>query len=123
MRWLVHGNVTRAAIEALVRHGHQVKTLTEAAIAATPPLEIAREAHRQQLDLITTDADLVNTPFDANFAFGRSIVFLQLTGGDVEQDDAIDRLFERYKRLSPGRLYTVTESRVKIRQLPTGTQE
>jgi hypothetical protein len=38
----------------------------------------------------------------------------------VEQDDAITRLFERYKRLTPGRLYTVTGSRVKIRQLPAG---
>jgi hypothetical protein len=45
-------------------------------------------------------------------------VFLQLEGGDVEQDDAIDRLFARYKRLSPGRMYTVTGTRVKIRQLP-----
>ena len=32
--------------------------------------------------------------------------------------DAIDRLFARYKRLSPRRLYTVTATRVKIRQLP-----
>jgi hypothetical protein len=30
----------------------------------------------------------------------------------------VDRLFDRYKRLSPGRLYTVTGSRVKVRQLP-----
>jgi hypothetical protein len=47
------------------------------------------------------------------------MVYLQLDGGDVEQDDAIDRLFKRYKRLSPGRLYTVTAARVKVRQLPT----
>jgi hypothetical protein len=46
-------------------------------------------------------------------------VFLQLPGADVEQDDAIDRLFTRYKRLTPGRLYTVTETRVKVRQLPS----
>ena len=49
----------------------------------------------------------------------RVVVYLQLEGGDVEQDDAIDRLFKRYKRLTPGRLYTVTGSRVKVRQLPT----
>ena len=42
-------------------------------------------------------------------------MYLQLEGGDVEQDDAIDRLFARYKRLTPGRLYTVTASRVKVR--------
>ena len=50
--------------------------------------------------------------------FGRSVVYLHLEGGDVEQDDAVTRLFERYKRLTPGRLYTVTASRVKVRQLP-----
>ena len=35
-----------------------------------------------------------------------------------DQGRAIERLFERYQRLTPGRLYTVTASRVKIRQLP-----
>jgi hypothetical protein len=46
------------------------------------------------------------------------MVHLNVEGGDVEQDDAIDRLFTRYKRLAPGRLYTVTGARVKVRQLP-----
>ena len=65
------------------------------------------------------DGALVETVFAPEAPpFGRSIVYLQLEGGDVEQDDAVDRLFERYKRLTPGRLYTVTGSRVKIRQLP-----
>ncbi len=54
-------------------------------------------------------------------AFGRSVVFLQLEGGDVEQDDAVTRLFDRYKRLAPGRIVTVTATRVKIRQLPGRT--
>jgi hypothetical protein len=45
-------------------------------------------------------------------------MFLQWPGGAVEQDDAVDRLFTRYKRLTPERLYTVTETRVKVRQLP-----
>jgi hypothetical protein len=46
----------------------------------------------------------------------RAIVFLQLPGGEIEHDDAIDRLFDRYKRLRPGQLYTVTETRVKVQQ-------
>jgi hypothetical protein len=29
-------------------------------------------------------------------------------------------LFARYKRLKPGMLYSVTETRVKVRQLPSG---
>ena len=45
-------------------------------------------------------------------------MLLLTPGGDIEQDDAVDRLFTRYKRLSPGRLYTITPSRVKILQLP-----
>ena len=77
-------------------------------------------AHKKQLDLITTDSDVANTPFGAAKAFDRSIVLVNVEASEVEQDDAIDRLFARYKRLSPGRLYTVTGSRVKIRQLPSG---
>ncbi|HEY7091039.1 MAG TPA: DUF5615 family PIN-like protein [Tepidisphaeraceae bacterium] len=119
MRWLVHGNLTRAVTEALRRHEHTASTPAEAGIDATDPVELLKQAHTKQLDLITADAELANAPFEHHIRFGRSIVFLQLTGGDVEQDDAIDRLFQRYKRLTPGRLYTVTATRVKIRQLPS----
>lgn len=82
------------------------------------PVEALAAAKKSQLDVLTNDAALAAAPFEQSTSFNRSIVFLQLPGGDVEQDDAIDRLFKRYKRLSPGRLYTVTESRVKIRQIP-----
>jgi hypothetical protein len=85
---------------------------------AASAAEVFEASHAKQLDILTNDAELVKAPFESAVKFGRSIVFLQLEGGDVEQDDAIDRLFKRYKRLTPGRLYTVTGSRVKIRQLP-----
>ena len=81
-------------------------------------LEAARQG---QFDVLTTDAAMAEAPFLLSppaAPFNRTIVYLQLEGGDVEQDDAVDRLFDRYKRLNPGRLYTVTASRVKIRQLP-----
>jgi hypothetical protein len=97
--------------DALARHEHKVHPYTEG-----DALQIARE---KQWDIITTDAAVALSPFDGGKPFGRCIVHLQLTGGDVEMDDAVDRLFARYPRLSPGRLYTVTASRVKIRQLPT----
>jgi hypothetical protein len=119
MRWLAHGNVTPAAIEALRRHEHHVQTTKEAGIEAVDASELLKQAHARQLDVITDDSALVNAALSAAMSFGRSIVFLQLAGGEVEQDDAIDRLFERYKRLSPGRMYTVTETRVKVRQLPS----
>ena len=120
MRWLIHGTLTPAVAEALVRHGHTTFPLAE---LGTPEGasggEIVRAAQAKQWDVITNDAELVNGVFDDDIWFNRSIVFLQLSGGDVEQDDAVDRLFQRYKRLTPGRLYTVTETRVKVRQLPS----
>jgi hypothetical protein len=105
--------------EALVRHEHEAQTPAEIGLAPDArPDEVLEAAHTKQLDIVTNDPNLANAPFESPVKFGRSLVFLQLPGGDVEQADAIDRLFERYKRLTPGRMYTVTENRVKIRQLP-----
>ena len=120
MRWLLHGNLTPAVADALKRHEHTTFPLAELGVPASATNgEVIRAAQSKQWDVITDDAELVNSVFEEDIWFNRSIVFLQLSGGDVEQDDAIDRLFTRYKRLTPGRLYTVTESRVKIRQLPS----
>ena len=120
MRWLIHGTLTPAVADALRRHGHTVQD--PAAVGLSPangPAEVLKAAHKAQLDLITNEDTLAATLSEPDApTFGRSIVYLQLEGADVEQDDAIDRLFARYKRLNPGRLYTVTASRVKIRQLP-----
>lgn len=80
--------------------------------------EFLKLAQTKQLDIVTANLELARLPFEVQTGFARVLVFLQLPGGEVEQDDAIDRLFARYRRLTPGRLYTVTESRVKIRQLP-----
>lgn len=120
MQWLIHGPKTTGAVaEALKRHQDKVHAASELELAADAPLlEVLKAAQAKQWDVVTTDQDLAHTPFEAQFPFSRCIVYLQLEGGDVEQDDAIDRLYERYKRLSPRRLYTVTGSRVKIRQLP-----
>jgi hypothetical protein len=119
MRWLMHGNLTAAVGDALRRHGHVASTATDLGIEATTPDELFKAAAAKQVDVITADPELAGAPFENGVSFKRSVVFLQLEGGDVEQDDAIDRLFARYKRLTPGRLYTVTGTRVKVRQLPT----
>ena len=81
-------------------------------------VDVLKAADKRQWDILTNDQAMAQAPFETDFATNRVIVYLQLTGGDVEQDDAVDRLFERYRRLTPRRLYTVTEKRVKIRQLP-----
>ena len=119
MRWLLHGNLAPAVAEALVRHEQKTHAIGELGLSSdAQPRELLKAAQSKQLDLMTTDSSLVNAIFDEKIWFNRVVVFLQLEGGDDEQDDAIDRLFQRYKRLTPGRLYTVTGSRVKIRQLP-----
>ena len=120
MRWLLHGNLTPAVTDALVRHGHQAVRPAEVDLAEDAPVsEVLKLAHTRQLDILTADTGLVDAIFEQKLAFTtRSVALLGVDPGEVEQDDAIDRLFTRYKRLSPGRQYTVTRSRVKIRQLP-----
>ena len=119
MQWLLHGTMTTAVADALKRHEHQVHQTDELNLPAeAPAADILKNAQKKQWDILTTDSTLADAPFTQNAPFNRTIVHLHLDGGDVEQDDAIDRLFERYKRLSPRRLYTVTPTRVKIRQLP-----
>ena len=120
MRWLLHGPMTPAVADALRGRGDAVQESAAVGLAPESSHEdVLKAAQKAQLDLLTTDARLVDAVFAPEAPrFGRSVVYLQLEGGDVEQDDAVGRLFERYKRLTPGRLYTVTGSRVKIRQLP-----
>jgi hypothetical protein len=120
MRWLLHGPMTPAVADALRGRGDSVvEPSTIGVTEDSSQADVLQAAGKAQLDLMTSDAKLAETPFAPEAPrFARSIVYLQLEGGDVEQDDAVTRLFERYKRLSPGRLYTVTGSRVKIRQLP-----
>lgn len=121
VRWLLHGNLTVAAAEALKRHGHEARGAIDVGLPSNAsPAEVLETARKIQLDVMTTDPALTESPFESGLRFGRTLVLLNVEQGDLEQDDAIDRLFERYKRLSPGRLYTVTGSRVKVRQLPSG---
>jgi hypothetical protein len=119
MRWLLHGNLSVAAADALTRHEQQVRQPGDVGLSPdAAPADVFETARKAQLEIITTDPALANAPFEQKLRFGRTMVLIGVEQGDVEQDDAIDRLFERYKRLSPARLYTVTGSRVKIRQLP-----
>lgn len=122
MRWLVIGNKLAASVkEAVVRHGHSAVTPAEAEMPEVgEPADILAFAHQKQLDVLTDRDDLVDAALAAGGPrFVRTLAYLQLAGGEVEQDDAVDRLFARYPRMSTGRLYTVTETRVKVRQLPT----
>jgi len=119
MQWLLYGSVTPAVGDALVRHGHATHASGDLALPPeSSPADVLHAAQQKQWDIVTNDGKLGEAVFADRVRYTRSIVWLQLEGSDVEQDDAIDRLFQRYKRLTPGRLYTVTASRVKVRQLP-----
>jgi hypothetical protein len=119
MRFLLIGNLTPAVADAITRHGHAPAKAESIGLSDnSPPEEVLKAANKAQLDLVTADPALAKAPYDQDYYFQRTIIFLELAGGDVEQDDAIDRLFGRYKRLTPKRLYTVTGTRVKVRQLP-----
>ncbi len=121
MRFLLIGKLTPAVAAAVVRHEHQVVSLESVGLMeASPHDQIFEAATKSQFEVMTADGDIAEAPYKLDIWFPRSLVFLQLAGGDVEQDDAIDRLFARYPRLTAKRLYTVTENRVKVRQLPSG---
>ena len=119
MRWLFHGNLTPAAAEALKHHKQELQSPADVGLPPDAlPADLFEAARKGQLEIITADSSLAQAPFEQPSRFVRTMVHLNVEEGDVEQDDAIDRLFTRYKRLSPGRLYTVTGGRVKVRQLP-----
>lgn len=119
MQWLLHGTITPAAEAALVRHEERVHRMPELDLAEDADArELLQAAQTKQWEVLTSDAGLPRAIYEQAIWFNRSIVYLEVEADDVVQDDAVDRLFKRYKRLSPGRLYTVTQSRVKVRQLP-----
>jgi hypothetical protein len=119
MQFLVHGGLTADVAEAMVRQGHRVHQLAELAgeaPAPDSPKELLNELAHRQWCLLTDDRDIIHQVYDQGLKFNLSIVLL-IAQGD-QRGSAVERLFERYKRLSPRRLYTVTSGRVKVRQLP-----
>jgi hypothetical protein len=119
MQWLLHGSLASSVGEALVRHGHVVHQPADAGLEPdAAPEQVLNAARTRQWDLFTDDSALARAPFEPGGNFKRSIVFVQNGPAGAEPGDAVDRLFVRFKRLSPQRLYTVTPSRVKVRQLP-----
>jgi len=127
MRFLIHGAVKPEAGAALVQQEHACHALAElldgaaAADVGSDPAELLGLLEKRQWNLLTTDRALVNTVYENKIAFaGVIVLILDDPETPADQAQAVARLFERYKRLTPRRLYTVTPSRVKIRQLPGG---
>jgi hypothetical protein len=128
MRFVTHGAVRPEAGAALAKKEHAFHTVAELSddsdlldSAGQDPAVLLGLLDKKQWNLLTTDRDLVNTVYEKKVAFAGSIVLiLEDPEEKTDQADAIERLFERYRRLTPRRLYTVTRNRVKIRQLPGG---
>ena len=124
MRFLTQGTIHPEALDALKKHEqatHQPEELGEDTRAESPATLLPL-LQKKQWNLLTTDTDFINDLYEQKFPFNGIIVLLLESADGPQQAAAIDRLFERYKRLTPRRLYTVTPSRVKIRQLPGAGQ-
>jgi hypothetical protein len=130
MRFLIHGAVRPQNAATLARREHVCHALPELladpdvpANAGDDPAILLACLDRKQWHLLTTDAALVRDVYEKKIDF-RGVIVLVLDDPDASQDQEppLERLFLRYKRLTPGRLYTVTANRVKIRQLPGAAQ-
>jgi hypothetical protein len=127
MQFLIHGTVPAEVSAALVKKQHALHALAELAhdpdapgapeTLAGDPAVLLPLLGKKQWHLITADPGFVRDLYEKKVLFGGVVVLLlaDTAAGDTQ---AVERLFERYKRLTPGRLYTVTPNRVKIRQLP-----
>jgi hypothetical protein len=129
MRFFVRGDIQAEALAAMAKHEQKCETLSalstggeEPGIVEAPdsPQAMLPLLQKKQLQLLTTDTKFVADVYEQKVLFAGVIVLLLESEGT--QGEAIDRLFERYPRLTPRRLYTVTGSRVKIRQLPGAAQ-
>ena len=107
MQWFADRSVSEEIAQALADRQDLVHRSPDDSLT---PLDVLDFAYAKQWDVITADPAVARAAVAGKLRFNRSIVLLK-SAEDVE------RLFGRYKRLTPGRLYTVTASRVKVRQL------
>ncbi len=122
MRFLAHGAIIPEAIEAMGRHEQMCHLMTElegGVEAAKDPALLLPLVQKKQWELLTTDSEFVQAMYEGKVLFSGVVVLIL----DAEkQVEGVGRLFERYHRLTPGRMYTVTGTRVKVRQLPGAGQ-
>ena len=126
MRFFLHTPLSPQGQAALKKHEHAFHLAAELAAdpqappATDSPAELLKLLTKKQWQLWTTDARLVHRIYEDKLEFPGGIIVLMLDDPAVigDQAAAVDRLFARYPRLTTRRLYTITASRVKIRQLP-----
>lgn len=121
MRFLLHPEPGPRVAEVLRELGHAAAHRADVGLSDDPtPPQVIEACRVRQHELLTASREFLDAVLPTSGrqeVFGRVIVYLQ--DRPEEHELAIHRLFERYKRLAPGRLYTVTGGRVKVRQLPS----
>lgn len=118
MRFLLHATEHPTLIDSLQKAGHRVVGPADIGLSDdADPSAIIKAAHVAQLDVVTIDRDFAQFARTQPVKLDRSMIYFQLTGGELEYADAVERLFTRFKRLKPGHLYTVTETQVKTQQM------
>ncbi|MGN6369735.1 MAG: hypothetical protein ACTHN5_15865 [Phycisphaerae bacterium] len=122
MRFYTLGTLSPQATDALKKHEQATHGAEELQTESTSPAELLPALQKRQWELLTTDAGFIHALYEQKVAFSGVIVLLLEAEDGEQQAAAVDRLFERYRRLTPRRLYTVTPSRVKVRQLPGAGQ-
>ncbi len=125
MRFFLHGELGNGVAAALAEHGHASAVAEDLALtAASAPAQVLEACRVRQHELISGSREFIDAALPGsgrNAVFGRVMVYLH--DRHEEHELAVHRLFERYKRLTPGRLYTVTGGRVKVRQLPSSLSQ
>ena len=120
MRFLLHGNFGDGTVEQFREQEHVAVTAADVDLPAdAKPADVLEAARKQQYEVVVStrdDLDALLPGSGSRNTFGRVLVFLRDDPADHAL--AVMRLFERYKRLTPGRLYTVSSGRVKVSQLP-----
>ena len=109
VRFLLDNTVPNDAADAFAAAGHKI----ERHDGGEPLFAAARD---RQLEPVTADRRVADRAGKDELGERRVVVFLHAADAA-----AVGRLFTRFKRLSPGRLYTATAAGAKVRQLPAHT--
>ena len=123
MHFHLFGEVSSEITTGLTRHGHTLHTLADLGdhpqateLAAPSPELLMSVLEQKQWNCLTADGEFLRRFYEEKIIFPYLIIHVLPTA--LNDATAVDRLFERYPRLTPRRMYTITPSRIKIRQLP-----
>ncbi|MEM6560205.1 MAG: hypothetical protein AAF656_01280 [Planctomycetota bacterium] len=108
MRFLPH-NLPEDVVATLTELGHTHEPVPPGDLQ---PLELFKLCRSRQAELLTTDGGLAEQASIALLGKTRLAVHLR-----EPVPGAVRKLFDRFKRLTPGRLYTATASHAKVKQL------